>query len=145
MSIEVYFYPSLTEELFRLRESVFIGEQHFPYEIDDNDSRSIHVGLFKDNELVGVARYFPIDEAKNTYIVGRFAIKKDLRGLGLGKLLMEKIEHQLMNKGAKEILIHAQIEAVDFYVKCGFKIEGDTFIEEGHEHKLVKKTLEHDN
>ena len=141
MVLLTYYYPGLNDELFRLRESVFIFEQHFPYEIDERDNESTHVGLYNERELVGVARYFPIDDAKNQYIVGRFAIRSDYRGIGLGRFLIRDIENHLKELGAKEIIIHSQSEALEFYKKCGYIEVGDPFIEEGHLHQLVKKVL----
>ena len=63
----------------------------------------------------------------------RFAVLKAHRGEGIGKYLVEQVIEEVQ-KHAKPIYLHAQIQVVDFYQKLGFEKEGALFEEAGIQH-----------
>ena len=73
--------------LMQIRCTVFVDEQKVPEEKerDDWDAKSRHVLLTVDENPVGTGRLLPDGH------IGRVAVLKNYRGLGLGKALMEKL------------------------------------------------------
>ena len=74
--------------LYKLRVDVFVAEQNCPYnEIDDQDANpdTRHVLAIDDapsaTTVVGCARVFPTDTGSR---FGRFVVRPDYRGTGLG-------------------------------------------------------------
>jgi predicted GNAT family N-acyltransferase len=71
--------------------------------------------------------------------MGRFAVVKELRRNGYGKILMEKLTEYAREKGYKGIELSAVETAVGFYEKQGFSTVGDYYLETGVPHIYMKK------
>src|SRR5687768_8260255 len=88
-------FPSLTvEELYavlRLRSEVFVVEQQCVFQDTDNkDQECFHLLGFEQNELVAYTRLVPPGETNNMPSIGRVVVAQQARGIGTGRLLMEK-------------------------------------------------------
>ena len=129
---------------FNLRTEVFVNEQNVPIELEldekDNSEYTIHVGYFKDDKLIGVARLIDMD--KEVIHIGRVAIDKNHRGEGIGhKLILgcEDIAKNALNKDFT-IELSAQVYAENFYKKLGYN-RVNIYIDAGIEHIDMKKTI----
>ncbi|WP_454968375.1 GNAT family N-acetyltransferase [Gemella sanguinis] len=131
---------------FNLRTEVFVNEQNVPIELEldekDNSEYTIHVGYFKDDKLIGVARL--IDTDKEVIHIGRVAIDKNHRGEGIGhKLILgcEDIAKNVLNRDFT-IELSAQVYAENFYKKLGYnRVNDNIYIDAGIEHIDMKKTI----
>lgn len=131
---------------FNLRTEVFVNEQNVPIELEldekDNSEYTIHVGYFKDDKLIGVARLIDMD--KEVIHIGRVAIDKNHRGEGIGyKLILgcEDIAKNVLNRDFT-IELGAQFYAEDFYKKLGYnRVNDNIYIEAGIEHIDMRKTI----
>lgn len=131
---------------FNLRTEVFVNEQNVPIELEldekDNSEYTIHVGYFKDDKLIGVARLIDMD--KEGIHIGRVAIDKNHRGEGIGhKLILgcEDIAKNALNKDFT-IELSAQVYAENFYKKLGYsRVNDNIYIDAGIEHIDMKKTI----
>lgn len=131
---------------FKLRTEVFVNEQNVPKELEldekDNSEYTIHIGYFKDDKLIGVARLIDMD--KDIIHIGRVAIDKNHRGEGIGyKLILgcEDIAKNVLNKDFT-IELGAQLYAENFYKKLGYnRINNNIYIDAGIEHIDMKKTI----
>ena len=131
---------------FKLRTEVFVNEQNVPKELEldekDNSEYTIHIGYFKDDKLIGVARLIDMD--KDIIHIGRVAIDKNHRGEGIGyKLILgcEDIAKNVLNKDFT-IELGAQLYAENFYKKLGYnRINNNIYIEAGIEHIDMRKTI----
>lgn len=131
---------------FNLRTEVFVNEQNVPIELEldekDNSEYTIHVGYFKDDKLIGVARL--IDTDKEVIHIGRVAIDKNHRGEGIGhKLILgcEDIAKNVINRDFT-IELSAQVYAENFYKKLGYNhVNDNIYIDAGIEHIDMKKTI----
>ena len=131
---------------FKLRTEVFVNEQNVPIELEldekDNSEYTIHVGYFKDDKLIGVARLIDMD--KEVIHIGRVAIDKNHRGEGIGhKLILgcEDIAKNALNKDFT-IELSAQVYAENFYKKLGYsRVNDNIYIDAGIEHIDMKKTI----
>lgn len=131
---------------FKLRTEVFVNEQNVPKELEldekDNSEYTIHIGYFKDDKLIGVARLIDMD--KDIIHIGRVAIDKNHRGEGIGyKLILgcEDIAKNVLNKDFT-IELGAQLYAENFYKKLGYnRVNNNIYIDAGIEHIDMKKTI----
>lgn len=128
----------LIEDASKIRLKVFKDEQGFQQEFDDIDDIATHIVGYIDGEAVATCRVF---EQGNGYHIGRFAIIKEYRGKDLGIKLMQKAEQVIKESGGNIIELSSQLRAKGFYEKCGFKTEGEIYMEEFCPHILMKKYL----
>lgn len=107
-------------------------------EIDDKEDKSIHFLIKNEQELVATCRIRVIDDYAK---LERMAVKSKYREQGIGSLLIDKVEEFARKKDLKEIKLHAQVRAQDFYQKNKYQIVSDEFIEAGIKHVKMKKEL----
>nr|WP_205967658.1 GNAT family N-acetyltransferase [Paraglaciecola sp. 20A4] len=121
--------------ILRLRQQVFVIEQQSIYEdIDNCDQVSMHVGVYQEDELVGYAR---VREAEAGHLakIERVLCCASHRGVGLGKILIKQSIDVIQQRYSVEnIMLSAQIDASDFYVKLGFQCQGLSYDDGGIEH-----------
>jgi predicted GNAT family N-acyltransferase len=121
-----------------IRREVFVDEQSVAEsdEWDDDDPVSVHALATLNREPVGTGRLNPGGK------IGRIAVKAGLRGRGIGTLILRQLLHEAYHRGIREPYLHAQLQAVPFYEKLGFRIQGDVFDEAGISHVRMKHALE---
>jgi len=117
-------------ELRRIREAVFIAEQHVPPELewDADDAGAAHFLAFEGDYPIGTARLLSDGH------IGRVAVLKGWRGLNVGDALLKATIDEAENRGLKEQKLSAQVHATAFYERHGFKIVSDEFLEAGIPH-----------
>src|ERR1700688_2552688 len=81
------------EECFRIRAAAFIVEQGVPADLEreEHESKALRFVALADSQSVGPARVVLGDGATSAKI-GRVAVYRSNRGLGIGKLLIAAIE-----------------------------------------------------
>lgn len=120
-----WFPEGVIHDSFRnLRIEIFVKEQGVPEEneFDEYDMQVPHLVIFSDGEPVATGRVIPYGE--DTVKIGRIAVKKDKRGLGLGEKIVLELLRKSKEDGAKTVRVGAQTHAVGFYEKCGFSLLG---------------------
>jgi len=120
-----------------LRTEVFVEEQGFSAEaeFDKWDAVALHALIFEDGVPAATGRLY---DENGVFHAGRFAVKKELRGRGLGDLVVRFIVNKAFELGAKEVHVGAQEYAVPFYEKIGFCVCGDKYMEEHVPHLPMK-------
>jgi len=129
------------EAALALRFEVFVDEQAVPpeEEIDAHDERAVHFGAFADGVVVGVARV--VDAGQGTAKIGRVAVRRSLRGAGVGALLMERVIAWCHLQGHREAMLDAQCRVEAFYARLGFVSEGEVFLDAGIDHIRMRRAL----
>ncbi|XYI00276.1 GNAT family N-acetyltransferase [Sorangium sp. So ce1128] len=124
----------------RLRHEVFVVEQAVPadIEVDELDADAQHYVVLDGAEVVATMRIVPYDGALK---VGRVAVRKDLRGAGLGRRLLEEAIRIGAAQGARALVLNAQVAAAPFYRKLGFVEEGPIFDEAGIPHTRMVRVM----
>ena len=123
------------ENIFSLRSEVFVVEQDCVYQdIDGKDQKAKHVLGKKENDIVAYARIFKPGDYFKEASFGRAVVKKTERGKGVGD---ELVKNCLENITEEEIKISAQSYLKGFYVKHGFKAEGNEYLEDGIPHTAM--------
>ncbi|MDE6276118.1 MAG: GNAT family N-acetyltransferase [Clostridia bacterium] len=136
--MEFKIYYSLPKEAREIRVKVFVEEQGFQEEFDSVDDYATHILAFDDGRAIATCRYFYQD---GYYLIGRIAVVKEYRGVGLGGKLLEFAKEQIEKSGGKEIRIHAQKRAEGFYQKQGYTSFGDMDYDEGCEHIWMRQSI----
>jgi predicted GNAT family N-acyltransferase len=128
LKVEVVKWIDEYDSLTMIREKVFIEEQKVTsqLELDGMDENAMHFLVFKDEEAIGCARAVVI---KNYMQLGRMAVLKEYRGQGIGSALLEKAIVTAKLNQISSIHISAQCYAIDFYLKFGFKVMSDIYLD----------------
>ncbi|GAA0721480.1 GNAT family N-acetyltransferase [Clostridium malenominatum] len=121
------------KDAYEIRNQVFVIEQNVPKEIekDSKDKISKHIVIYEENFPIATGR---IVVENSSCSFGRISIIKKYRGKGIGLYLVENMIKEATKIGIKEIYIHAQKYAEEFYKKLNFKSFGEVFYEGGIEH-----------
>lgn len=124
------------EEALRLRDMVFVQEQGFSAELeqDDKDALSWHVLLYLDGAPAATGRIYYHEGA---YWLGRICVQKDARGQGLGDLVVRMLLDKAQRHYAPKVCLGAQAQVIPFYAKYGFVPCGEPYEEEGVPHQVM--------
>ena len=135
--------PVEKKDAFQVRQSVFIGEQGVPTELEsdvhDEHQDTAHLVAYCGEIPVGAARLRKWDE--KTGKVERVAVLGLYRKAGIGAQLMEKLEEIAMELDLHKLKLNAQLHATTFYSKLGYHPMGDIFLEANIEHIAMEKKL----
>lgn len=113
-----------------LRTEVFIKEQNIPEELewDKDDESAQHFGVISNDILIAYARVL----IKQKIHIGRMAVRKKYRRLGMGSFLLSNIINQVDSwQYSKKIMLSAQEQAIPFYEKNLFQIRGNKYLDAG--------------
>lgn len=126
----------------RIRTEVFVQEQRIPADLewDEADATAIHVVAF--NRLgQGVATGRLLQHEPGVARIGRMAVNRSLRGSGVGRQVLQALMDRAAARGDREVMLHAQRSAVDFYLGMGFVPRGEPFEEAGIPHVEMARPL----
>ena len=131
-------WSSEEQTLRMIRETVFIMEQdvHEDEEFDGRDPECLHV-LVEDNQGRPIATARLLPDGK----VGRMAVLRHWRKKGVGSAMLIKFFVEARLRGLKQLYADAQVRALPFYEKHGFRVVGDEFLDARIPHKKVVKDL----
>ncbi|GAA2645141.1 MULTISPECIES: GNAT family N-acetyltransferase [Streptomyces] len=135
---------------FAVRSEVFVVEQSVPesIEYDAYDADAVHV-LAVDAQGVplGTGRllYGPAALGKTgdptVGSLGRLAVTKAARGLGVGVALVRAIEAEAGRRGLTAVDLGAQTHALGFYERLGYVAYGPEFQDAGIPHRAMRRPL----
>lgn len=129
------------QQAFRIRNEVFVQEQQVASEeeYDEYDASAAHYLAYgKDKVACGTARW---RETQHGIKLERFAVLAPYRGQGAGAAILQRILVDINESEQADQLtyLHAQITALPFYERYGFKKIGDEFEECNIKHfKMIR-------
>ena len=127
------------EAIKTIREAVFVVEQHVDPEIewDGLDDRCMQALAEDENrDAIGTGRLHPSGK------IGRMAVFKAWRGKGVGTALLKELLDLAGRRGIRSVLLDAQVRAMGFYARLGFRPIGDEFLDAGIPHKQMVLDLD---
>ena len=130
-------YESHTKDICAIRYKVFVGEQNVPVEleIDGLDDEAKHALAFVDGVPIGTGRILSDGH------IGRVAVLKDYRGLGIGKSIMKDLIKWAQNMNLEKVWLSSQWHAHSFYLDLDFVCVGEIYKEAGIDHIKMFRTL----
>jgi predicted GNAT family N-acyltransferase len=130
----------LMPAVYAVRHQVFVVEQAVPPELerDEFDDIAVHLVALRGDDVIGTLR---LVVSGGSAKIGRMAVLAAERNTGIGSRLMERAVEVARNVNVKEITLHAQLTAKEFYEKLGYCEEGDVFEEAGIAHVSMRKTI----
>ena len=124
--------------LEQVRRAVFVIEQRIPetLEWDDEDAASLHaLALDANGGAIGCARLLADGH------IGRVAVLSGWRGQGVGSALLMRLVAAARERGDAQVLLNAQVQAMPFYARHGFRPRGAAFDEAGIAHQAMVRDL----
>lgn len=92
-------------------------------QFDESSDRVSHVAAYTAaNRLVGVGRihFNSADEAQIRYM----AVEAEYRGQGIGQSIVQRLETFAVENDARQIVLNAREEVVQFYEGLGYRVTG---------------------
>ncbi|MGW1723721.1 GNAT family N-acetyltransferase [Streptomyces sp. NPDC002306] len=139
------------EACFTVRKEVFVVEQGVPEDIeyDAYDAVALHVLAIGDDGVpLGTGRLLFGEEAAaktggdlSVGSLGRLAVARAARGLGVGAALVRGIEEAARARGLAAVDLHAQTHALGFYERLGYVAYGPEFPDAGIPHRAMRRAV----
>ena len=147
--VEVRICP--VEEILPLRWEIL--RPGFPRETaifaGDEAPETFHLGAFAGGQLAGVASYYrePLPEKPElprAWQLRGMATRLEVRGVGLGRALLEFGEKVIRERGGAFLWCNARIVAVGFYQRHGWETLGEEFVipTVGPHFRMVRRWVE---
>ncbi len=129
------------EEMIELRKLILrtpLGLTFDPEELE-NEKDDILLGCFDDDRLEACCLLKETE--KGVVRLRQMAVIDGLQGKGIGRALMTFAENVARDAGYKKITMHARKNAIGFYEKLGYTINGNEFLEVTIPHYEMEKAL----
>ncbi len=125
-----------------LRTEVFVNEQKVPAEMewDNDDAIAVHAVVLNRMGMV-LATGRLLQGAPGIALIGRMAVKKQMRGSDLGRRVLQGLIDAAKDRGDHQVILHAQCSAEGFYRRAGFTPHGAVFEEAGMAHIEMQLSL----
>lgn len=127
--------------LAKIRIDVFVNEQNVPaeLELDAFDAAAVHVAACDaDGNVIGTGRLILNQPVPR---IGRMAVVKSWRSVGVGSKILEKLCGVAKERGFEKVMLHSQTHASPYYFKHGFLSRGTEFFEAGIPHQEMQKRI----
>ena len=127
-------------DLQRIRSDVFMIEQGVSAadEWDGEDDAATHfLGFNASEQAIATARVITEhgESDRLRFHIGRVAVLKPYRYLGVGQQIMQVVMTWCLSHGAEsEMYLYAQTTRTHFYERLGFVAQGDEFLDAGIPH-----------
>ena len=137
ISIHAGSWQDLQADAKQIREAVFIQEQAIAPEDewDAQDAVALHFVVYIAKQAIATARLL------ENHSIGRVAVLKSQRGLGVGRVLMQHIIQMAKQQQRPFLMLSAQVYATGFYQQLGFQVEGEEYLDCGIPHIRMRREL----
>lgn len=138
LSIKIADWCCDKELLMQVRTEVFVKEQQVPIdlELDSQDTQCIHIKAeTTQHQVIGTARLL------NDQSIGRMCVLNNHRNQGIGSAMLLFMIDLAQQKELPFVHLNAQLSAIGFYHKFGFKQDSEVFIEAGIDHIHMIRAL----
>jgi predicted GNAT family N-acyltransferase len=125
--------------IFAVRKHVFVDEQDVDPQLewDGHDAECTHVLAHNaDGRAIGTGRLLPDGH------IGRMAVESEWRGNGVGGAMLRALIEEARRRDFVEVHLNAQVHAIEFYRKAGFRVYGEEFMDAGIPHFAMLLKLE---
>lgn len=99
--------------------------------------QQLHFGIFENNKAIACMVLVP--QENNKMKMRQVAVHPEMAGQSLGSTILKFCENYAHENGYNYMFCHARDTAQKFYLKNGYQIQGESFIEVGIEHYYMFK------
>jgi predicted GNAT family N-acyltransferase len=124
-----------------VRVEVFVKEQGIPADLewDALDAEVTHAVVYDATQQpIATGRLIPPKTSTDPAKIGRMAVLKAHRRLGVGDLVMRALMAEASQRGYQHLELSAQAYVADFYAKHGFVAEGPLYDDVGIAHVTMR-------
>ncbi|MEH0165606.1 YbgC/FadM family acyl-CoA thioesterase [Paucibacter sp. JuS9] len=135
-------WSALGGDAQRIRQQVFVDEQKIPAEMewDAADEGCLHaVAYNRFGRALATGRL--LEHVPGVAKVGRMAVLRGMRSGRIGREVLDALMREGRVRGYREVLLHAQLSALNFYLRAGFVERGERFEEAGIGHVEMVRGL----
>jgi predicted GNAT family N-acyltransferase len=121
-------WDELDHDALDVRTEVFVDERKIPLELerDGQDDDAFHVVIFNGlGQSIATGRL--LRAANGQARVGRLAVRRVLRGIGLGPRVLRALQAEAKRRGDTELVLNSQCANRGFYEALGFAGRGLIF------------------
>jgi len=95
-------------------------------EVDGIEDQCFHIMVTHNDKAIGVGRlqYNSAVEAQIRYM----AVAQEYEGNGIGRMIVNALEQEAINKNISSVMLDAREPAVGFYQKLGYSIEKKSYV-----------------
>ena len=139
--VEIEWKSSRYESEIDLRDRLLRAPLGLTFTAEDLDAEAsqLHFGMVQDGELVACAVVVPLPEGVGK--LRQMAVDPPYQRRGVGSRLIREIEGELGMREFVKLELHARKEAVTFYQRLGYAIEGDEFLEVKIPHRKMTRMI----
>jgi predicted GNAT family N-acyltransferase len=130
-------WAALGADAASVRIDVFVKEQGIPADLewDALDAEVTHAVVYDATQQpIATGRLIPPKTSTDPGKIGRMAVLKSHRRLGVGDLVMRALMAEASQRGYQHLELSAQAYVADFYAKHGFVAEGPLYNDVGIPH-----------
>ncbi|HEY4084272.1 MAG TPA: YbgC/FadM family acyl-CoA thioesterase [Burkholderiaceae bacterium] len=142
VEVRVGDWAELGEAASAIRTAVFVHEQKIPIEMewDEADASCLHAVAFnRFGQALATGRL--LEHVPGVAKIGRMAVMRSMRGSRVGREVLDALMRKGRELGYSEVLLHAQLSALGFYLRAGFVERGEQFEEAGIGHVEMVRSL----
>jgi len=123
----------------RLRSKVLREPLGLHFSADEllREKGDVHIGAFDGDRLVGCLLLTHLDS--RTLKMRQVAVDENFQRQGIGRLLVDASEKKSQQLKISQLVLHARESAVLFYLKLGYEIFAEPFVEVGIPHRKMRK------
>ncbi|MEP7764883.1 GNAT family N-acetyltransferase [Sanguibacter sp. 25GB23B1] len=150
--------PEQLEAAWTVRREVFVEEQRVPLEEEmdaaDTEPTTTHVIVVRTTrdggsgvppEAVATGRLLTDPAHPGVVHIGRVAVVRRCRAGGVGAIVMRALESLAVEEatvdGTVRVELSAQEQAIGFYERLGYTVDGDRYLDAGIWHRDAHKTM----
>jgi len=135
-------WRDLGEAAGTIRHQVFVEEQGIPADMewDAADASCLHA-LARNRFGMPLATGRMLEHVPGVAKIGRMAVLRPMRGTQIGRQVLDALMAEAKKQGYREVLLHAQLSAENFYLRAGFQRRGQPFEEAGIGHVEMVRAL----
>lgn len=125
-----------------IRHQVFVEEQGIPAELewDAADASCLHA-LARNRFGMPLATGRLLEHVPGVAKIGRMAVLRAMRGTQIGRQVLDALMAEARRQGYREVLLHAQLSAENFYLRAGFQRRSEPFEEAGIAHVEMVRAI----
>ena len=138
---EVAFGSPEYEQTLALRDAVLRRPLGLSLTAEDRagEDKQWHLIAIRKQVLVGCLVLVPLPGA--AVQMRQVVVIPECQRSGIGTALVAYAEELARSRKRTSMLLHARLEAVPFYQRLGYAVEGDEFIEVTIPHRVMRKAL----